>query len=113
MRSRPEDYGHIPAYLPMRILIRASERNEAESAYTRSEALRTVSFMPDTLLVSSLSISWCLLHTIPIHRQLATRAAFAMVIASIGDVIEPFWGYSLIVWRWPLPHYQQALLAPR
>ncbi len=101
MRSRPEDYGLYPDGLSADAY-RSDQgeraRNEAESAYTRSEALRTASFYALVIAFGffTINIVVLLLHTIPyltdngIGRQ---EAAFAMVIASIPAMVsKPFWG---------------------
>ena len=101
MRSRPEDYGLYPDGLSADAYQSDQgerARNEAESAYTRGEALRTVSFYALVIAFGffTINIVVLLLHTIPyltdngIGRQ---EAAFAMVIASIPAMLsKPFWG---------------------
>jgi OFA family oxalate/formate antiporter-like MFS transporter len=101
MRSRPEDYGLFPDGLSEADYLSDQgerARVEAEGAYTRNQALRTLSFY--ALVVAfgffSINIVVLLLHTIPyltdngIDRQ---EAALAMVIASIPAMLsKPVWG---------------------
>ena len=101
MRSRPEDYGLYPDGLSANAYQSDQgerARTEAETAYTRSQALRTFSFYAMVVAFGffTINIVVLLLHTIPyltdngIGRQ---EAAFAMVIASIPAMLsKPFWG---------------------
>ena len=102
MRRAPEDYGLQPdGYSDAELQAGAGDKAEAEdrAAFTRSQAMKTVSFY--ALIIAfgffSINIVVILLYTLPYLADSGfsrTEASLAMVIASIPALVsKPVWGY--------------------
>ncbi len=104
MRRAPEDHGlHPDGLSAAQVADGANERARAEdaSAYTRGEALRTVSFYALVIAFGlfTINIVVLLLHTVPYLTDSGltrNQAALAMLIASIPAMVsKPVWGYLI------------------
>lgn len=104
MRRAPEDHGlHPDGLSAAQIADGANARARAEdaSAYTRGEALRTVSFYALVIAFGlfTINIVVLLLHTVPYLTDSGltrNQAALAMLIASIPAMVsKPVWGYLI------------------
>lgn len=102
MRRAPEDHGlHPDGYSAEQIAQGRGERARAElaSSFTRSQAVRTLSFYALVIAFGffSINIFVLLIHTVPFLTDAGlsrNQASFAMLVASIPAMIsKPFWGY--------------------
>jgi len=104
MRRAPEDYGLNPdGHSDAQIAAGSGDLADAENtnAYTRAEALRTLSFY--ALVVAfgffSINIIVLLLHTVPYLTDAGltrNEAAFAIFVTSVPAMMsKPVWGYLI------------------
>ena len=104
MRRMPEDYGLFPdGYSEEQVNAGAGDRalEEFSSSFSRSAALRTLSFYALVIAFGffTINIGVMLLHTVPYLTDngfTSYQAALTMAVVSLPAMIsKPFWGYFI------------------